>query len=333
VQGVFDVSPELAQKRAAQFGIPTIYPTLDTLIAACDVVDVCTPPHTHAAIARQVIAAGKHLLIEKPLVTDAADWDALLALLESSPSKIAVVHNLKFTRGIARAKQWVSRGRIGDLISIERHFLVSPNNDRMLVGNTHWSHTLPGGRWFETLPHELYLLHYFAGALEVTNVSVLRTPAAPQGAPADEVLVTLKNGTLLATLHYSAHCELNRRGMTLYGTRGMIVVDTLSDLALLSTSRDKKWKRVVSRPLLDAGAAILQAVPDRAASAVQRAQGETAHADFIGAFASYVAGTGESPSPLDEIDYVVRNAERIGRAIDGERMQAGPGYLRETAQE
>ena len=50
-------------------------PACDELIAAddVDVVLICTPNHLHAPLAEQALDAGKHVICEKPLATDAAD--------------------------------------------------------------------------------------------------------------------------------------------------------------------------------------------------------------------------------------------------------------------
>jgi len=316
VDSVFDLDRALATKRAGEFDVSTIHGDLDTLIASCDVVDVCTPPASHASIATAVVAAGRHLVIEKPLVTDAGDWDRIHDRLSASTSKLAVIHNLKFLHSVQQAKRWVAEGRIGEVIRIQREFMTSASTDRMLVGDTHWSHRLPGGRWFETLPHELYLTHYFAGPLEISSVVALSTPRAPAGAPADEVLIALRGDRCLATIHFSANCEQNRRIFTVTGTRGAITVDLLSDFAAISTFKDGRIKRAVGGAILEAGRTILRSGADRSRYTVQHLRGESPHARIISDFGRHLRGEGEEPTPLDEVDYVVRNCDRIGREID-----------------
>lgn len=321
VRGLFDLNRELAEKRAAQFGVGPIYDTMETLIAHVDVVDVCTPPQTHSRIAQQVIEAGKHLLIEKPLVTDLTDWKRLKVAAEQSRGTITVVHNIKFLSSIQRAKRWVEEGRIGKIIRLEREFLTSPSTDRMLVGNRHWSHSLPGGRWFETLPHELYLTHFFVGPLELEHVTVLSTEQAPSGAAADEVLITLKGMGCIATIHFSANCEINRRTLTLIGTHGVITLDLLSDFLTIDTQRDSQWRRAAGRLILGSGQTLLRALPDRIAYMSRQAQKRSPHFNIIQAFTQHLQGLRETPTPLDEIDYVVQNSDRIGREIDHQLMK------------
>ncbi|GEM_PF-2171121 len=316
IAGLFDVNRSLAMRRARQFHVEVVYDELSMLISDCDVIDVCTPPQTHAKIAQHVIDAGRHLIIEKPLVTDVDDWEILRVGLSRSPSKIAVVHNKKFMQSIRQAKRWTEDGLIGDVLGIERKFLTSPKTDRMLVGSSHWSHSLPGGRWFETLPHELYLIHHFLGPLDLASVIVLHTSRDAERARADEVLVTFHGAASMAMIHYSANCDMNARTMTIYGTRGIIMVDILSDFAYLSRISDSKWRRAVGSLPVEAGLMLARWIPDRLDYLQRRVRRKTAHAAFIEAFGRYVQAQGPAPTPLEEIEYAIRYSDAIGREID-----------------
>ena len=324
LRGVIDTNTEQAKKRATEFKIPTVYDRLDQLIAECDVVDVCTPPQSHAAIAQQAVAGGRHLVMEKPVVTRVEDWDRLARSVKDAQTKLAVIHNAKFLRSIQLAKRWVDDGRIGEVIRIHREFLTHASVDRMLVGDSHWSHKLPGGRWFETLPHELYLTHWFAGPLEIGSVTAVATPSAPPGARADEVMVVLRGERCIGTFQFSANCRQNRRTLTIQGTTGRIVVDMLSDFAHLSTQTDGKLKRAVGSAILDAGRLLLRAGPDRGQYSLQRLQGlQSPHLRIIQSLGKSLLGQGEEPTPFAEVDYVIRVGDKIGREID--RQVARPG--------
>jgi predicted dehydrogenase len=307
---------EQAKKRASQFGVARVYERLDQLIEDCDIVDVCTPPQSHAAIAQQAIAGRRHLVMEKPVVTDVADWNRIARAIEESKTKIAVIHNIKFAHSVQTAKRWVDEGRIGDVIRVQREFLTHESHDRMLSGDQLWSHSLPGGRWFETLPHELYITHWFAGPLQLSSVTVVATPNAPPGAPADEVVVTLGGERAISTFHFSANCRENRRTITIQGTTGRIYVDLLSDFATLSRLGDSKWRRAFGRVVMEAGATLLRAAPDRGRYGFEKLRKLSPHAKIIGLLGKHLQGHAEEPTPLEEVDYVVRVGDRVGREID-----------------
>ncbi len=69
--GVFDVSETNRKRVANQFGVGE-YGTLSELLSQVDAVVVATPSVLHAEIGREVLRAGKHLLMEKPVTTDGA---------------------------------------------------------------------------------------------------------------------------------------------------------------------------------------------------------------------------------------------------------------------
>ena len=312
--GIFDVRRQAAEARARQYGVAAVYDEVAALVDGCDVVDVCTPPETHAEIVGAALAAGRHLLCEKPIVTDLAEWHRIVELLDGGKSKIAVVHNLKYVRSVRRARRWIEQGRIGRLLRLSRLFFTDPAGDRMLA-RPHWSHGLPGGRWFETLPHELYLIHQLMGPLEPVGVTTLSSGDAPLGVPADEVTIVFRGDGGLADVHYSANCGLNRRWLTLWGTEGSIAVDLLSDTAALARRRDSRWHRA-SGGLLELAGRTARWPVDRASYLLGRLRGRSPHALLIEEFARYLLDGGPPPTPLEEIDYVVRTADRIGREID-----------------
>lgn len=320
--GILDVRREAAEHRARQFGVERVHSEIGSLVERCDVIDVCTPPDTHAELARAALAAGRHLLCEKPIVTRLSEWEEIVDLLAASDARLAVVHNLKYLRAVRRARRWVEQGRVGRLLRLSRVFLTDPATDRMLAG-PHWSHGLPGGRWFETLPHALYLIHDFLGPLEPAATSALRTAAAPPGVPADEVALLFRGAAAMADVHYSANCRLNRRLLSLWGTHGRITVDLLSDSATLTTAGDSRLRRAAGG-LGESLAAALRWPLDRAGYLAGRRPARRPHALLIRAFAEHLQGRGPSPTPIEEIDYVVRTAQRIGAEIDREAADHGP---------
>lgn len=318
VTGVFDLNRDLAAKRAKEFGITLIHESVDDLVDKSDVVDISTPPASHAKLALQAIQAGKHVLIEKPVVVEESDWDLIVKAMKSSPGKLGVIHNIKVGNAIQKAKQLIDAGKIGELIRIERQFLTHTRHDRMLTDQPHWSHDLPGGRWFETLPHELYLTHYFAGPSELVSVAANRTPAATRAVKADEVTLTFKNERCITVIHYSSNCHLNRRNITFTGTRGVIFVDILSDVWTLNTLEDSTLRRGLGLEYLNSIQRLTHLVPERAGYALRRLKGMTPHAKIIMQFADHIRGEAEAPTPFDEVDYTIRNCYKVGRAIDAQ---------------
>lgn len=72
----------------------SVYETLDEMLAddTIDLIDICLPPSLHPEAIRKSLAAGKHVLCEKPLALDAATAEALAA--EAKPGQLMVAHIL-----------------------------------------------------------------------------------------------------------------------------------------------------------------------------------------------------------------------------------------------
>ncbi|RYZ25565.1 MAG: Gfo/Idh/MocA family oxidoreductase, partial [Sphingobacteriales bacterium] len=316
IAGIYDISRELAASKAAKHGMLRVYDSMQELINDCDVLDICTPPQTHYSICMDVIAAGKHMIVEKPIVTDLGQWEAIRDAVQAAGITLVVLHNLKFNLCVQKAKQAIDAGKIGKLIRINRYFLTHPDHDRMLVGNKHWSHKLPGGRWFETMPHELYLTHYFAGWSELEHVTVLSTPEALQGAPADEVCFVLSNDRVISSYHYSSNCRLNKRFIEFIGTDGVITLDVLSDMMFLDAVKENKRRRGIGIMAIEAWKRLLQVIPDRMVYLAERRKGISPHTRIILQFDQYLDGKAENPTPFEEIDFVVRYCDIVGKEID-----------------
>ncbi len=312
VEGVYDLNKEMAASVAKQFNIRKVYDSMESLLDECQVVDLCTPPETHREIIKKAAEKGCHILTEKPIVTELEDWQAIKHAVSEAGVKIAVIHNQKFSPDILYVKSLIAGGYIGDIIGIERFFLTSPKHDRMLMDANHWSLKLPGGRWFETLPHELYLLHYFAGALELSGVCAFR----PDSSPHADVAVTLSNKQCWAKIFYSARCEIHKRLLVIYGTDGVIKIDGLGGTVTMEKVRDKKITRIIGRAFIDNFLSLFRIIPDRTSYIYKYLRGDMGHPRFFAAFSNHLHDLAESPTPIEEIDYVVSKSAAIGREIE-----------------
>ena len=82
---------------------------------ALDAVVVATPVPTHAALARQVLEAGKHCFVEKPLAQSVADAEQVVAAAEESGKVLMVGHLLEYHPGVAKLKEIADAGELGDI--------------------------------------------------------------------------------------------------------------------------------------------------------------------------------------------------------------------------
>lgn len=91
-----------------------------------DVVDICTPGDTHAEIALVALAAGKHVMCEKPLANDVADADRMVAAADAATARGVVSmcgFSYRRTPALALARRLIEDGRIGDVRHVRAQYL------------------------------------------------------------------------------------------------------------------------------------------------------------------------------------------------------------------
>jgi predicted dehydrogenase len=117
VVGVLQSSPDRAAARAADLGLGRGYRSLDDLLSDDDVqvVHVTSPNAAHHAQVKQILAAGRHVVCEKPLAMTAAESAELVNLAAESGLVNAVNFNLRFYPLNQHVAGLVGEGGIGDV--------------------------------------------------------------------------------------------------------------------------------------------------------------------------------------------------------------------------
>jgi predicted dehydrogenase len=118
--GLCDLVPERALAMQARFGARKVYRDHHQLLAdpEIDAVDVCTPTHTHLAISLDAIAAGKHVLCEKPLHTESGPAFAAAAAAAARGVRTKLGFTFRYSPAIRQIKRWIDDGTLGDIFHV-----------------------------------------------------------------------------------------------------------------------------------------------------------------------------------------------------------------------
>jgi len=141
-------APKTAE-RARRFDIPHALTSLDEALGLPDVaaVTIATPPHTHAGLTLEALAAGKHVLCEKPLARDAVEADTMLRAAQDAGLVHLVGAEFRWATGQRLAAQVIADGAIGEprLATFLLHIplLADPGADVP----SWWSDASQGGGW------------------------------------------------------------------------------------------------------------------------------------------------------------------------------------------
>jgi predicted dehydrogenase len=125
VAAVAASSEESARRAADRYSVAGAHGDWRALVAdpTIDVVHNCTPNHLHAEVARDVLAAGKHLITEKPLATNVEDASALVTAAAESPVTTAFCHNYRSYAMVTEAHELIRGGAIGEVFHIHGVYL------------------------------------------------------------------------------------------------------------------------------------------------------------------------------------------------------------------
>lgn len=189
-----------------------------------DVVAVCSPTESHAALAAAAVEAGRHVVVEKPLATTVAEARRLAELQHERGRLVTMVAQRRYEPDYAYLKELAAGGRLGELRLATTH--VHWHRDDAYYAAAPWRASMAGGggslmnqgvhnvdllRWlcgpveevtaqYATLGHGIEAedttvatLRFASGALGMVSTST----ATPPGAPATVALHTSAGGVEL----------------------------------------------------------------------------------------------------------------------------------------
>ena len=132
-------SADSAALAAGELGAERSAGSPEELIAAddIDVVHICTPNHLHRPLAEAALAAGKHVVCEKPLALDATEAEALVAAAAESGRQAAVPFVYRFYPTVREARERVAQGQLGSITLLHgtylQDWLLRPQDDNWRV--------------------------------------------------------------------------------------------------------------------------------------------------------------------------------------------------------
>ena len=189
VHGLLEVSPEHGAKRAADLGLPRAYADMGEMLAdeRVEVVHVTSPNALHFPQVREILAAGKNVVCEKPLATTSQESAELVRLAREAGVVNAVNFNIRFYPVNQHLAQLVAEGGLGDVRLVTGHYF----QDWLLL-DTDWNWRLDpaeggmlravgdiGSHWLDLMSFVGGLRIESVMADLVTFVKVRHQPAGP----------------------------------------------------------------------------------------------------------------------------------------------------------
>jgi predicted dehydrogenase len=115
-----DASEERRAQFAARYSGARVTDDFDELLAdeSLDAIVVATPVPTHYDLAKRALDAGKHVLVEKPPATKAAEMEELLALAQQRRRVLMPGHLLLYHPGVLKLKALIESGELGEVLCV-----------------------------------------------------------------------------------------------------------------------------------------------------------------------------------------------------------------------
>ncbi|HEY7530823.1 MAG TPA: Gfo/Idh/MocA family oxidoreductase [Gemmatimonadota bacterium] len=234
VTALCDVDPTKLRLLQSRHGIPHVHRSLEELLGRDDVdaVDVCLPNHLHQDAVLAALAAGKHVLCEKPLAPTAEGVEAVVEARRGTGLQVLVGMNHRFRSDSILLKRFLEEGGVGEPFYVRAGWLQR----RGMLEPTNWRYrrSVAGGGAFTDLGIQLLDL-----ALWLTDYPRLERIAARfvHGTPTIEVedsaVALLRGETLAVALEASWTFALDAdyHRLTVFGNEGSAQLEPLRLLA------------------------------------------------------------------------------------------------------
>ena len=243
VVALAETSPERGQEAASKFGIPDVYKDYTDLLtrADIDIISIALPNYLHASVGLDALRAGKHLMIDKPMATNAADAAKVIALAKRKKLHLMVGQNQRFTPETQTIKRLVDKGRLGEVYHAKARWMRRSGIPK--IGTWFTQKPLAGGGCtYDIGVHALDLALHLVDDFEPASVSGQtytkfgnrglgeggwgkseRDPSKPFDVDdMSMALIKMKSGrTVLLEATWAAHQPMNdEHSVQLFGTDG-----------------------------------------------------------------------------------------------------------------
>lgn len=203
---VADRSPVTAEAMAERHGIPVWFTDHRVLLDEVrpDVVHITTPVGSHVAIAEDCLAAGAHVIVEKPLAPTIEEVHKLLRAADHAGRHLVEDYNYLFNRTVRRIGELVDSGRAGDVVHVDVELCLDLERGGFADANLeHPAVRAPGGVVSDLVTHMASLVHRFVGSHR--DVTTSWTAPEGRGAHGMRTVAMCAGGT--ATMSFTSRAQ------------------------------------------------------------------------------------------------------------------------------
>jgi UDP-N-acetyl-2-amino-2-deoxyglucuronate dehydrogenase len=191
-----------------------------------DIVNVCTPSGLHMVIAMTAAAAGKHVMVEKPIEITLSRADQIIEAARKHNVALGVFFPSRFTEGVQAAREAIKAGRLGRLVLCDAYVKWYRTQEYYDQGGWRGTWALDGGgALMNQAIHTIDLLQWLAGPVRDVCARTETLAHRMQTEDTAVALVTYSSGALGVIQATTSAWPGQRARLEISGERGTIVLE------------------------------------------------------------------------------------------------------------
>ena len=248
VTAICDVNEEILEQVGEEQGVRRRYTDYRDLAGQddIDVVSICTPDHLHADPAVEMMASGKHVLVEKPLATSFEDIERIVQTSRHTGRKVSHGCQIRFDPTFQELKRQVEAGSFGRLFYAEADYISNHLN----LFQEGWRGRL-GPRYNAAAGGSVHPVDVIQWIVDspATEVAAYGNAisAGSHGLDLTDCIVGIirfENGCVAKTFTTMGSARPGFRNVQIYGTRKTFLTAQAPPARLVSDLQSRKWKPI-----------------------------------------------------------------------------------------
>jgi predicted dehydrogenase len=190
---------------------------LEEALEHVDALVIATPPNSHADLALAAMAAGKSVLVEKPIATSVADTDKMISVAADEDVTLMVGHTFQYNAAVWKARELIETGELGRL-----HYLDSA---RLNLG----LYQSDVDVIWDLAPHDVSIFNHLLQATPTSVRAWGATHAHPRLVDVAHIHLDYADLDVSASIHVSWLDPCKVRRTTVVGDRKMLVYNDINE--------------------------------------------------------------------------------------------------------
>ncbi len=268
-----------------------------------DVVHICTPPHTHVALAKVALQYGANIYVEKPFALKTAEAESIISLANEMGLKVCPGHQVLFENPARKIREFLRD--IGRIVHIESYF--SFRTVRRSIS--------PVDQLIDILPHPVYLLLHF---LQAGSNHPEETPAelsAVDVRSSGEVRGILRVGDVSGVLIVTLRGRPIESYLRIVGTNGSLYADFVRGSVTKLLGPGSSIVSIVLNPYSLAKQIVVGTTKALAGRVFRKQKSYPGLSELIEGFYESVSNNTEPPLTTASILQTVSVCEVIGKKL------------------